>query len=150
MSPPVSGLLWSATPVRVDHLANRIHAPWHFPLSLRNLTTEAVQSPALPLERVDDIHSGDGLPAGVLRVRNSVADDVLQEDLEHSSGLLVDEPTDALHAAPPRQPTDSGLGDTLDIISQNFRCRFAPPLPSPLPPFPRPDIFLKLQQTNLG
>jgi hypothetical protein len=40
--------------------------------------------------------------AGVLYVGDSVADDILEEDFEHTAGLLVDEPGDALDAAPQR------------------------------------------------
>ena len=42
---------------------------------------EAVQGPALPLEGIDNVHSSDGLPLGMLSVGNSVADDILQEHL---------------------------------------------------------------------
>ena len=46
------------------------------------LSTKAIQSPALPLQRVDYIHSGHSLPLGMLSVGDSIADDVLQEDLK--------------------------------------------------------------------
>uniref|UniRef100_A0A0E0CUB3 Uncharacterized protein n=1 Tax=Oryza meridionalis TaxID=40149 RepID=A0A0E0CUB3_9ORYZ len=81
---------------------------------------EAVEGATLALERVDDVHGGDGLAAGVLRVGDGVADDVLEEDLEHAAGLLVDQPGDALHAAPPRQPPDRRLGDALDVVAQHL------------------------------
>ena len=55
------------------------------------LTAEAVQGAALALERVDDIHGGDGLAARVLGVGHGIADDVLKEDLEDTAGLLVDQ-----------------------------------------------------------
>ncbi len=74
----------------------------------------------MALERVDDVHRGDGLALGVLGVGDSVADDVLQEDLEDAAGFLVDETGDALHAATASQTTDSGLGDALDVIAKNF------------------------------
>ncbi|XBJ24737.1 hypothetical protein VPH35_002546 [Triticum aestivum] len=81
---------------------------------------KAVEGAALALERVDDVHGGDGLAAGVLRVGDGVADDVLEEDLEHATGLLVDQPGDALHAAPPRQPPDRRLRDPLDVVAQHL------------------------------
>ncbi|KAG7231492.1 hypothetical protein INR49_011625 [Caranx melampygus] len=56
------------------------------------LTAEAVESAALSLESINDIHGGDGLPLGVLSVGDGVTNDVLQEDFEHPAGLLVDEP----------------------------------------------------------
>ena len=37
-------------------------------LGSKRLTSESVQSPALPLQGVDDVHSGDGLPLGMLGV----------------------------------------------------------------------------------
>ena len=36
--------------------------------SMENLTAETVQSAALAFQSIDDIHSGDGLALGVLRV----------------------------------------------------------------------------------
>ena len=54
------------------------------------LPAEAVQSAALSLEGVHDIKSSDGLAASVLSVGHSIADDVLKEHLEDTSGLLVD------------------------------------------------------------
>jgi hypothetical protein len=56
----------------------------------------------------------------VLRVGDGVADDVLEEDLEHATGLLVDEPGDALDAAPARQPPDRRLGDALDVVAEDL------------------------------
>ena len=41
------------------------------------LAAEAVEGAALALERVDDVHGGDGLAAGVLGVGHGVADGVL-------------------------------------------------------------------------
>ena len=45
-------------------------------------TAEAVQSPALPLESVDHVHSGDSLPLGVLSVGDGIPDDILQKYLQ--------------------------------------------------------------------
>uniref|UniRef100_A0A8R7UR92 Uncharacterized protein n=1 Tax=Triticum urartu TaxID=4572 RepID=A0A8R7UR92_TRIUA len=107
---------------------------------------ESVEGASLSLERVDDVHGGDGLAAGMLGVGDGVADDVLEEDLEHAAGLLVDEPRDALHAAPPRQPPDRRLGDALDVVRSTFRWRLAPPFPRPFPPLPRPDMIGCLEE----
>jgi hypothetical protein len=93
---------------------------------------ESVEGAALALERVDDVHGGDGLAAGVLRVGDGVADDVLEEDLEHAAGLLVDEPGDALHAAPPRQPPDRRLGDALDVVAEHLAVALGAALAQPL------------------
>jgi hypothetical protein len=48
------------------------------------LTTETVESAALALECVDDIHGGDGLSLGVLAVGDGVTDHVLEEDLKNT------------------------------------------------------------------
>ena len=85
-----------------------------------DLAAEAVEGAALALEGVDDVHGGDGLPAGVLGVGDGVTDDVLKEDLEDTAGLLVDEAGDALDTSPARQPADSRLGDALDVVPKNL------------------------------
>ena len=46
------------------------------------LASKAIQSASLPLEGIDNIHGGDSLPLGVLSVGDSIADDILQEDLK--------------------------------------------------------------------
>jgi len=84
------------------------------------LSTETVEGSALSLESVDDVEGSDGLPLGVLGVSDRVADDVLEEDLEDTSGLLVDEARDTLDTTSTGETTDSGLGDTLDVVSQNL------------------------------
>lgn len=84
------------------------------------LAAEAVEGAALALERVDDIHGGDGLPASVLGVGHGVADDVLEEHLEDRAGLLVDEAGDTLHATTASETADSGLGDALDVVAPNL------------------------------
>ena len=84
------------------------------------LATEAVQSAALALESVDDVHGGDGLAFGVLGVGDRIADDVLQEDLQHASGLLVDQTGNTLHTATTGQTTDGRLGDALDVVAEHL------------------------------
>ncbi len=51
------------------------------------LSTETVQGSALALEGVNDVERGDGLPLGMLSVGDRVTDDILEEDLEDTSGL---------------------------------------------------------------
>jgi len=82
------------------------------------LTAEAVQGLALALERVHHVHGGHGLAASVLGVGHRVTDHVLEEHLEHTAGLLVDEARDALHATTASETADSGLGDALDVVAQ--------------------------------
>merc|ERR1712098_86879 len=84
------------------------------------LTTESVEGAALPLEGIDNIHSGDGLPLGVFSVGDGITDDVFQENLEDTSGFFVDQARDTLDTTTTSQTTDGGFGDTLDVITQDF------------------------------
>ena len=84
------------------------------------LTSEAVQSTSLALQRVDDVHGGDGLALGVLAVGDSVTDDVLKEELQHTPDLFVDEARDTLHSTSASQTADGGFGDALDVVTQNL------------------------------
>merc|ERR1739838_570395 len=88
--------------------------------SIRFLTSESVEGTSLPLEGIDDIHSGDSLPLGVFGVGDGITDDVLKEDLEDTAGLLVDQARDTLDTSTSRQTTDGRLGDTLNVITQYF------------------------------
>ena len=74
----------------------------------------------MTFEGVDDVHGGDGLPLGVLGVGDGIPDHVLEEHLEDTTGLLVDEAGDPLDSSPPRQTADGGLGDALDVVSQHL------------------------------
>ena len=85
-----------------------------------DLAAEAVEGAALALEGVDDVHGGDGLPAGVLGVGDGVTDHVLEEHLEDTAGLLVDEARDALDTATASQAADGGLGDALDVVAEHL------------------------------
>ena len=44
----------------------------------------------MSLERIDDIERRDRLPLSVLRVRDRITDDTLEERLEHTTRLLID------------------------------------------------------------
>ena len=70
----------------------------------KSLTSESVEGASLPLEGIDHIHSGDGFPLGVFGVGDGIPDDVLQEDLQHSASLLVNESGYPLDASSPGQP----------------------------------------------
>jgi len=74
----------------------------------------------LTLQCVDDVHGGDGLPLSVLSVGDGISDDVLEENLEYASGFLVDESRDTFDTSSSGQTSNSGLGDTLDVITQDF------------------------------
>ena len=85
-----------------------------------SLTSESVQGASLPLEGIDNIHGSDGLPLGAFGVGDGIPDDVLKENLEDSTGLLVDESRDTLDSSTASQPSDGGLGDSLDVVSQHL------------------------------
>ena len=85
-----------------------------------DLASEAVQGAALALEGIDHIEGGHSLPAGVLGVGHSIADDVLKEHLQHAAGLLIDEAADALDTTTASQTTDGGLGDALDVVTEHL------------------------------
>ena len=56
----------------------------------------------------------------MLSVGDRVLDDVLEENLEHAAGLLVDESADALDTTPASQAADGGLGDALDVVPEDL------------------------------
>jgi hypothetical protein len=77
------------------------------------------------------------LSLGVLSVSDRVSDDVLEagqsakvrrqrnfveylQDLENTSGLLVDQARDTLDTTSSSKTSDSGLGDTLDVVSKDL------------------------------
>merc|ERR550519_2290914 len=84
------------------------------------LSSEAVQGPSLPFQSIHHIHGGHSLPFGVLSAGDGIADDVLQEDLENTPGLLVDETADPLDAPPPCKAPNRRLSDALDVVPQNL------------------------------
>lgn len=90
------------------------------PPTTKRLSTETVEGSALTLEGVDDVEGGDGLSLGVLGVGDGVTDDVLEEDLEDTSGLFVDQTGDSLDTTSTSETTDSWLGDALDVIPKDL------------------------------
>jgi hypothetical protein len=83
-------------------------------------TAKAIEGPSLSFEGIDDIHGSHSLPAGVLRVSDSIPDDILEEDLENTTGLLVDEAADTLDAASAGEPADCRFGDPLDVVAKDL------------------------------
>lgn len=81
---------------------------------------EQIVLTALSLKSVDDVKGGDGLALGVLSVGDGVTDDTLKEGLEDTTGLLVDHGRDTLDTTTTSETTDSGLGDTLDVVTQDL------------------------------
>lgn len=74
----------------------------------------------MPLQGVDDIEGSDGLALGVLSVGDSVTNDTLEEGLQDTTSLLVDHGGDTLDTTTAGKTTNGGLGDTLDVVTQDF------------------------------
>jgi hypothetical protein len=70
---------------------------------------ESVQSATLTLQGVHDVTGSDRLAAGVLGVGDGITDDVLQEHLQDTARLLIDEAGDALDTSTASQSADSRL-----------------------------------------
>ena len=87
---------------------------------IKCLASESVQCSALSLQSIDNIHGCDSLPLGVLSVGDGISDHVLKENLQNTSGLLIDQSRDSLHTTSSCQTSDGRLGDSLDVISQHF------------------------------
>ena len=85
-----------------------------------DLTSESVEGTSLSLESVHNVHSGDSLPLGVLTVGHGIPDHVLQENLEDTSGLFVDQTTDTLDSTPSSESSNGRLGDSLDVVTENL------------------------------
>ncbi|KAG4948179.1 hypothetical protein JHK82_041359 [Glycine max] len=90
----------------------------------KTLTTKSVEGPSLPLKRINNVHSRNGLPPSVLRVSNGVTDDILQEDLENTASLLVDQTADTLHATPASQTTNRWLRNSLNVVAEHLTMSF--------------------------
>ena len=116
---------------------------------MQSLSTESVKGSALSLESVDDVQSGDGLSLGVLGVGDGVSDDVLEENLEDTSGLFVDQAGDSLDTASSSKSSDSGFGDALDVISENLSVTLGASLSKALSSFSSSGHFLFLTLTNV-
>ena len=83
-----------------------------------HLAAKAVESTALAFESIDHVHGGDGLALCMFSVRHSIADDVLQEHLQHTPSLLVDETGDAFYTTTTRKTPNGRLCNALDVIAQ--------------------------------
>ena len=84
------------------------------------LAAEAVKGLSLAFQGVDNVHGSDGLSAGVFGVGDGITDDGFQEHLQDTTGFFVDQTRDALDTTTASKTTDGGLGDTLDVITQNL------------------------------
>lgn len=84
------------------------------------LGAESVQSSALSLESVDNVHGSDRLSLGMLSVGDCISNDVLQEDLEYAASFLVDQAGYTLDTTASRQSTNCWLRDALNVVAQDF------------------------------
>jgi hypothetical protein len=87
---------------------------------MTHLTSKTVKGLSLTLESINNIHGHNSLAASVLSVSDRVADDILEEHLEDSTSLLVNETRDTLHTTTTSETADSWLGDTLNVIAENL------------------------------
>ena len=71
--------------------------------TFRFLTSESIEGTSLPLESVDHVHGGDGLPLGVLGVGDGVPDYVLEKNFKDSTGFLIDQARPEIRFTPPRR-----------------------------------------------
>jgi len=89
-----------------------------------NLAAETVQSAALSLQGVYDVHGGDGLPFGVLGVSDGVSDDVLEEYFQYAARFFVNQTGDTFDAASTSQSSDRRFRDALDVVTENLTMTF--------------------------
>ncbi|KAI7811629.1 putative histone H4-like, partial [Triplophysa rosa] len=83
-------------------------------------TSEAVQSASLSFQGINNVHGSDGLSLGVFSVGDGVTNNILQKHLQNTASLFVDQTGNALHTTTTSETTDGGLGDSLNVIAQNF------------------------------
>jgi len=100
-----------------------------------SLATKPIQGAPLTLQGIHHVHSCHGLPLGMLGVGDGIPDHVLQEDLQHAPGLLVDEATDPLDATSTSQASDGRLGNSLDVVTQHLAVSFSASLSKTLTTF---------------
>ena len=101
----------------------------------QNLTAETVQGAALTLQRVYNIKGSHGLPASVLRICDSIADDVLQENLQHRTSLFINQARDTFHTTTTSETSNGRLRNTLDVIARNLPVPFGAALAEPFAAF---------------
>ena len=93
------------------------------------LTSETVEGLSLALQSVHNVHGSDSLTAGVLSVGDRVANHILKEDFENTASLFVDQSGDTFDTPTSSQTTNRGLGNTLDIVAQDFSVTLGTSLP---------------------
>ncbi|XP_065081186.1 uncharacterized protein LOC135703789 [Ochlerotatus camptorhynchus] len=78
------------------------------------------RSAPLTLQSVDNVHGRDGFTLGMFSVGDGIPDHIFKENLQNTSGFLVNQTRDTLDTTTTSQTTDGGLGNTLDVITQNL------------------------------
>ena len=56
----------------------------------------------------------------MLSVGDGVPNSTFEESLEDSSGFLVDQSGDSLNTTSSSETSDSGLGDSLDVVTEDL------------------------------
>ena len=82
--------------------------------------SKTIKGSSLSLQGIHHVHGRNRLPPSVLGVGHSVANHVLQEYLENSSGLLIDQSTDSLDTASSRQSPNCWFRYALNVIAKHF------------------------------
>jgi hypothetical protein len=85
-----------------------------------HLAAEAVECAALALQGIDNVHGCDRLSLGMLGIGDCVSDNVLQEDFQDTTGLLVDKTAETLDTTASSETTNGWLRDALDVVAQDF------------------------------
>jgi len=98
-------------------------------------TMEEGKLTALSLQSIDNVERCDGLALGVFSVCDSITDDTFEEGLEDTTGLFVDHGRDTLDTTTAGKTSDSGLGDTLDVVTKNLPVAFGTTLAETLSTF---------------
>ena len=78
------------------------------------LTTETVEGSALSLKGINNVKSSNSLSLGVLSVSCGVSDDVFEEALQNSSGIVVDVSGNTFNTTSSGKSSNSWLGDTFN------------------------------------
>jgi len=102
---------------------------------MQRVVAEAIQRAAISLERKHDVHGRNGLGFAMLGVGHGVTDDVLEEHLQDTTGLLIHQPRDALDTPATCETTNRWLGDALNVVSEDCTMPLAATLSEPLATF---------------
>ena len=84
------------------------------------LTSETVKGLALTLKGVNNVHGSDSLTTGVFSVGDGVANDVLEEHLEDTTSLFVNQTRNTFNTTTTGKTTNSGLGNSLDVVAKDL------------------------------